>query len=70
MPDLRSRVQEAFAGVRADLEALVRVPSVSNADFDQAHVAASAEHVARLLREAGLPEVQVLSVGRPDGTPG
>jgi acetylornithine deacetylase/succinyl-diaminopimelate desuccinylase-like protein len=68
--DLRARVAAAFAGVRADLEALVRVPSVSNADFDQAHVAASAEHVARLLGEAGLPEVQILSVERPDGTPG
>jgi acetylornithine deacetylase/succinyl-diaminopimelate desuccinylase-like protein len=67
---LRARVQEAFAGIRADLEALVRVPSVSNADFDQAHVAASAEHVARLLREAGMPEVQILSAERPDGTPG
>jgi acetylornithine deacetylase/succinyl-diaminopimelate desuccinylase-like protein len=68
--DLRARVAAAFAGVRADLEALVRVPSVSNADFDQAHVAASAEHVARLLGEAGMPEVQILSVERPDGTPG
>ncbi|GIG36667.1 dipeptidase [Cellulomonas pakistanensis] len=68
--DLRARVAAAFPGVRADLEALVRVPSVSNADFDQAHVAASAEHVARLLGAAGLPEVQILSVERPDGTPG
>ncbi|TKR23715.1 dipeptidase [Cellulomonas hominis] len=68
--DLRARVAAAFPGVRADLEALVRVPSVSNADFDQAHVGASAEHVARLLGEAGLPEVQILSVERPDGTPG
>jgi len=68
--DLRARVAAAFPGVRADLEALVRVPSVSNADFDQAHVAASADHVARLLGEAGLPEVQILSVERPDGTPG
>lgn len=68
--ELRKRVQQAFAGVRADLEALVRIPSVSNADFDQAHVAASAAHVADLLRGAGMPEVQVLAVERPDGTPG
>ncbi|MBE9940427.1 dipeptidase, partial [Cellulosimicrobium cellulans] len=46
--------------MRADLESLVRVPSVSNAAFDQAHVAASADAVAALLRDAGLPEVQVL----------
>lgn len=68
--ELRVRVQRAFAGVRADLEALVRIPSVSNTDFDQAHVAASAAHVADLLRGAGMPEVQVLAVERPDGTPG
>jgi acetylornithine deacetylase/succinyl-diaminopimelate desuccinylase-like protein len=68
--DLRGRVQQAFAGIRADLEALVRVPSVSNADFDQAHVEASAAAVATLLTEAGMPEVQVLRADRPDGTPG
>lgn len=68
--DLRSRVHDAFDGIRADLEALVRIPSVSNSDFDQAHVTASATHVADLLRAAGLPEVQVLAVDRPDDTPG
>ncbi len=68
--DLRGRVHEAFAGIRTDLEALVRVPSVSNADFDQAHVAASAEAVVELLRGAGMAEVQVLRADRPDGTPG
>ncbi|HEY0185988.1 MAG TPA: dipeptidase [Cellulomonas sp.] len=67
---MRGRVHRAFAGIRADLEALVRVPSVSNADFDQAHVEASASAVAALLRDAGLPEVQVLRADRPDGAPG
>jgi acetylornithine deacetylase/succinyl-diaminopimelate desuccinylase-like protein len=43
---------------------------VSNADFDQAHVEASAAAVATLLTEAGMPEVQVLRADRPDGTPG
>ena len=38
----------------------MRIPSVSNSAFDQAHVAASAEAVAELLRGAGLPEVQIL----------
>ncbi|WP_372449540.1 dipeptidase [Cellulomonas fulva] len=69
---LRERVARAFPALRADLEALVRIPSVSNGEFDQAHVEASAEHVAGLLRDAGLADVRVLrvtggagQVGRP-----
>jgi cysteinylglycine-S-conjugate dipeptidase len=68
--ELRNRVQAIWPGVRSDLEDLVRIPSVSNSDFDQAHVAASARAVADLLRGAGMPEVQILHVDRPDGTPG
>ncbi|GIG26371.1 dipeptidase [Cellulomonas denverensis] len=67
---LRERVQQIWPGVRSDLEDLVRIPSVSNSDFDQAHVAASARAVADLLTGAGMPEVQILSVDRPDGSPG
>lgn len=67
---LRARVQAAFGGLRSDLEALVRIPSVSNIDFDQAHVAASAAAVADLLRAAGLPDVQVVNVTTPDGLEG
>lgn len=67
---LRARTAAAFAGLRADLEALVRIPSVSNADFDQAHVQASAEAVAALLRGAGLDDVQVLRVAGQDGRQG
>jgi cysteinylglycine-S-conjugate dipeptidase len=52
------------------LRELVAVPSVSAAAFDQGHVVTSAGEVARLLREAGLPEVDVLRSARPDGTPG
>jgi cysteinylglycine-S-conjugate dipeptidase len=67
---LRARVDELFPAVQADLEALVRIPSVSAAAFDQAHVATSAEAVAELLRGVGLPDVRVLRSDRPDGTPG
>lgn len=67
---LRARVAEQFPALQADLEALVRIPSVSAAAFDQAHVAASATATAQLLRDAGLPDVQILSAPRPDGTPG
>jgi acetylornithine deacetylase/succinyl-diaminopimelate desuccinylase-like protein len=67
---LRARVEALFPALQADLEDLVRIPSVSAAAFDQAHVAASAEAVAALLRGAGLPDVQILRSARPDGTPG
>ncbi|ADG74984.1 peptidase M20 [Cellulomonas flavigena DSM 20109] len=67
---LRARVAAQFPDVRADLEALVRIPSVSNAEFDQAHVEASAAAVARLLTEAGMPQVDVLRATGRDGTPG
>ncbi|KRD44895.1 hypothetical protein ASE38_12755 [Cellulomonas sp. Root930] len=77
---LRSRTASAFGALRADLEDLVRIPSVSNAEFDQAHVAASADAVVALLRGAGIDDVQVLTVPRgapavvgrrpaPDGAP-
>jgi acetylornithine deacetylase/succinyl-diaminopimelate desuccinylase-like protein len=52
-------------GVRADLEALVRIPSVSAASFDQSHVARSAEAVAELLRGEGLDVEVVVEGGRP-----
>lgn len=67
---LRARVAELFPALQADLEALVRIPSVSAAAFDQAHVAASAAATEQLLRDAGLPDVQILTAPRPDGTPG
>lgn len=67
---LRGRVAEAFGDLRSDLEALVRIPSVSSPAFDQAQVQASAEAVAGLLRGAGVDDVRILSVDGPDGAPG
>ncbi|MCL2422899.1 MAG: dipeptidase, partial [Micrococcales bacterium] len=63
---LRARVDDGFLALRAELESLVRIPSVSNPEFDQAHVAASAAAVAQLLAGAGL-DVRTLAVagGRP-----
>ena len=58
---LRDRLHDLLPQVRADLERLVRIPSVSAAAFDQAHVQASADAVAELLREAGLSDVQQLT---------
>jgi cysteinylglycine-S-conjugate dipeptidase len=65
---VQTRVRDLLPAVRADLESLVRIPSVSAPAFDQAHVQASAEAVAALLRAAGLPEVEILRAevaGRP-----
>src|SRR4051812_7467253 len=59
---LRSRLAAVMPGVRADLEALVRIPSVSAQAFDAEQVEASAVAVAELLRGAGLPEVEILRV--------
>ena len=76
---LREAVAKGMPQVRADLEALVRIPSVSAPAFDQAPVEASAQAVADLLRGAGLQDVQLLREGGapavvghlpgPDGTP-
>lgn len=66
---LRARVAGLMPGVRADLERLVRIPSVSAAAFDQTHVEASAQAVAGLLRDAGMPDVQILRA-RAEGGPG
>src|SRR3954471_6661441 len=51
--------------VRADLEELVRIPSVSASSFDQSQVARSAEAVAELLRREGLEVEVVVEGGRP-----
>jgi acetylornithine deacetylase/succinyl-diaminopimelate desuccinylase-like protein len=65
---LRRRLADVMPGVRADLEALIRIPSVSAPAFDQQQVEASAAAVAALLRGAGLEEVEILRV--PGGGPG
>lgn len=64
--ELRRRVAEGFGRVRADLEHLVRIPSISSATFDQADVARSAQAVADLLTEVGVP-AEVLVATTPDG---
>jgi acetylornithine deacetylase/succinyl-diaminopimelate desuccinylase-like protein len=64
---LRAAVRGALPSVRADLERLVRIPSVSADPAAAPHLAASAREVAALLRAAGLPEVEVAAAegGQP-----
>jgi cysteinylglycine-S-conjugate dipeptidase len=63
-PDaLRHAVRRVLPGVRADLEDLVRIPSVSADPSRQDDVQRSAAATARLLEQAGFPDVQVLSAG-------
>ena len=60
--DLSTVLTDRIDRHRADLEALVRIPSVSADGFDPAHVRRSAEHVQRLLASCGLEHVQLLEV--------
>jgi acetylornithine deacetylase/succinyl-diaminopimelate desuccinylase-like protein len=60
---LRAAVAEQLPRVRADLEALVRIPGIAFDGFDHAEVDRSAEAVADLLRGAGLPEVRIVRAG-------
>ncbi len=64
---LTATVQRAVPSARADLERLIRIPSVSADPAAAAQVQASADEVAGLLSQAGLPDVEVLTVdgGQP-----
>ncbi len=73
---LRDRVAALMPGIRADLEDLTRIPSVSLGSFDQSHVEESARATAALLAAEGLEVDIVREGGRPavighiDGPPG
>ncbi|WP_275895844.1 dipeptidase [Austwickia chelonae] len=60
--ELADRVASAMPGVRADLESLVRIPSVSLPSFDAQEVTRSAERVAELFRAEGM-DVEVVRIG-------
>ena len=62
---LKTTVAALMPGLRKDLEDLTRIPSVSLDAFDQAHVEASAEATAALLRAEGLDVEIVREGGRP-----
>lgn len=64
---VRSAVQRVLPGVRADLEQLIAIPSVSADPAAAPQLAESAREVAELLRQAGLPEVDIVQIdgGQP-----
>ncbi|GIJ28760.1 dipeptidase [Micromonospora qiuiae] len=63
--DLRAAIAREMPGVRADLERLVRIPSIAFDGFDHAYVDESAAVVAELLRGCGLDTQIVRQGGQP-----
>ena len=63
----RTAVERVLPSVRADLERLVRIRSVSADPSASAALGQSAELIAGLLRDLGLADVEVLAVdgGQP-----
>lgn len=61
--DLTAAVDAMFPAIRADLEALIRIPSVSLAGFEGAEMQRSADFTADLLRQAGYQGVRQLQYG-------
>ena len=64
---LTAAMQRMLPSVRADLERLVRIPSVSADPAAAPYLAESSHAVAALLSVAGLPEVDIVAV--PNGQP-
>jgi cysteinylglycine-S-conjugate dipeptidase len=64
---LTAAVRQVLPSVRAGLERLVRIPSVSADPAAAPQLQASAAEVAGLLRQAGLPEVEIVTIegGQP-----
>jgi acetylornithine deacetylase/succinyl-diaminopimelate desuccinylase-like protein len=63
--DLRRAVADGMPRTGAELERLVRIPSIAFPDYDPAPVHASAVATAEVLEAAGLRDVRILEL--PDG---
>ena len=61
--EIRAAVRDVLPSVRADLEALVRIPSVSADPAARDEVRRSAEATAELFRGEGFDDVRILSSG-------
>lgn len=60
--DLRTAVADDFPRTLAELEELIRVPSISAPGYPPEEVRRSAELVADLMRRSGLDDVQLLEI--------
>ena len=67
--ELRTRVQAELPRIRQDLEALVRIESVSADPARAAEVRRSADAVAELFRAEGFADTQVVSAREDGGAP-
>src|SRR4051795_8630167 len=64
-PDtIRAALRDVMPSVRADLEALVRIPSVSADPARRDEVQRSAQATADLFRAEGFDDVQILPAGQ------
>ncbi|HEU4356376.1 MAG TPA: dipeptidase [Actinomycetota bacterium] len=63
--DIRNAVAQAMPRATADLERLVRIPSIAFPDYDPAPVRASADATAEILQAAGYDDVRLIEL--PDG---
>lgn len=68
--DLRAAIDRSFSSTLGRLKELVAIPGIAWPSFDREPLERSAQAVANLLRDAGLPAVQVLACDKPDGTQG
>lgn len=59
---LLAAVADDMARTTAELEAMVRIPSVSSDGYDEGEVRRSAEFVGDLMRSSGLGDVQLLEI--------
>ena len=62
--EVKHRTSELMPRLRAELEALVRLPSIAFPGFPDEPVRQAAAAVARLLGDAGLPDVRMMDVAR------
>lgn len=64
-PDLAARVHDLMPTVRADLERLVRIPSIAFPGFPQEPVREAADATVAILRDAGVPAELIDVPGAP-----
>lgn len=67
--ELRTRVAAEMPRTVAQLEDLVRIPSIGHDGHDPAQVRRSAEATAEILRDAGLQDVRLIELGDGAGHP-